>query len=681
MRVRLTQFLMLSTAAALAGCASVDRTVPPSVSGAAPGAIAGSIQGTIHGGQQPVSGATVTVWLAGTTGYGAGATPLASTTTDANGGFGFSAGAYTCPASNAPVYLTAAGGNPGSGLNTNLVLAAGLGTCDSAHTAVVDVTEVTTIATAYALSHFFSTSLGGDPTTDLFGGPAPGNGVYNAGLALANNATIPMLVNLPNGAFNPSTSAVTLETAKLYSIANTLAACVNSTGQLSTSDTTTYCGRLFQWTTPPSGTRPADTLQAAVQMALYPYQNVTNLFNLAPPQSPFVGLSAAPNDWTVAASYTSSTFGLAINSDSSSNIDIDASGRVWFPTNALGAQGLAYFDPASQTFNGPYARGLGDPQYLAIDTQGTVWGSDLSANQLVGISAASPGAATTYTTAAGGVTGPLSVTPGGAGDGLLFSLNAGGTSTLYSESGGAFSAIGAYAGTPSGMATYTLGDPNVHEGDVATGGPATPCRLETQSTSSSYSRTVATSSGHPCGSGGIAQVDPSDGESVAAASSLNLLCSYNAGACFSPGVPLSAPQGIAVDGDSVVWIANAGNASVSALKYAFASATAADYIAFTPVAYQHGAGDGNTMSAPYGLAIDRSGNVWVSNASCVSTSSTSCIPSGFTLSELIGAAAPTATPLASSIVNVTVAQRPSAVSTPHAHAAQPGEGSGRGSSR
>ena len=48
------------------------------------------------------------------------------------------------------------------------------------------------------------------------------------------------------------------------------------------------------------------------------------------------------------------------------------------------------------------------------------------------------------------------------------------------------------------------------------------------------------------------------------------------------------------------------------------------------------------MTAPVGIAIDRAGNIWTSNANCTSTSDTTCI---YTLSEVFGAASPTYTPL------------------------------------
>ena len=86
---------------------------------------------------------------------------LASTVTDNNGNFSFAPGAYTCPQSDTPVYLLGIGGNAGAGNNGSAVEAAALGTCTNAKNSFVVMNEVTTAATAFVLSHFFSTTLGG----------------------------------------------------------------------------------------------------------------------------------------------------------------------------------------------------------------------------------------------------------------------------------------------------------------------------------------------------------------------------------------------------------------------------------------------------------------------------------------------------------------------------------------
>ena len=625
-----------------------------------------SITGTIFGGQQPVVGATVTVWLAGTSGYGMGATQLASTMTDAAGNFKFASSAYTCAYSNAPVYITASGGNPGGGINSNLVLAAGLGTCSTAKNATVNINEVTTAVTAFALSHFFTTTLGGAYTTDMIGGTAAGSGTYNAGLALANTYTIPNLINLSTGTVKASTAAMTIEAAKIYSIANVLAACVNSTGQTSTTDTATSCGQLFNYATPPGGTRPLDTLQAAVQMALYPYQNVTSLYNLTTAGAPFTGLSTAPNDWTVGVSYISSTLGLGINgtptSRTSSNIDIDANGHVWFPTNASSVHGLAYFDPTSLSFNGPYATNLVHPQYLGITNQNSVYGSDLAGARIAGVSATNPTSATSYSTS--GFTGPLVAAnyANTSSDAIIFT--GGGTasslgSTLYQDLNGTITNVVTFSAPPTGLVTYSSISLFV---DAATSGAATSCRYESDQAGTAY---IQASTGTSCFTGGIANTTSYE-DGVMTVPSTNQLCDFgimagNAGTCFTSPVALSTPEGIALDGDGNLWIANAGNSSVSTLGYAYSVGGPSDYQATSDRQYLHSAANGNTLVTPYGIAIDRSGNVWVSNAGCISTNGSACTPGSFILSELIGAAAPTVTPLATQNFNSTQGTRPSAV--------------------
>ena len=285
--------LALPLLAALTGCAMSTITtnvadVPVVTSG---------MHGKVYGGQQAVTGSTITLYAVGTSGYGTGATSLASTTSDSKGNWNIAT--YTCPYANTPTYLIASGGIAGTTNNPNIALLAGTGPCSGLTNLNVTINEVSTAAAAYSMSHFFPTTVGGAVSTDIIGGKAAGSGVYQPGLVMADNQTLKVLTNLGAGTAAVTSTAAgvttTLESAKLNTIANILAACVNSNGQTSITETTTYCGQLFAATTPPgSSTRPLDTLQAAVQMALRPYQNVTALYNLPPATSPFVGLSAAP---------------------------------------------------------------------------------------------------------------------------------------------------------------------------------------------------------------------------------------------------------------------------------------------------------------------------------------------------------------------------------------------------
>lgn len=87
-----------------------------------------ALHGSVHGGQQPVTGATIQLYSAGLTGYGSAATSLipisaqvpfsgpgTGALTDGNGGFQIS-GDYTCPSATSQVYITSTGGNPGLGV-------------------------------------------------------------------------------------------------------------------------------------------------------------------------------------------------------------------------------------------------------------------------------------------------------------------------------------------------------------------------------------------------------------------------------------------------------------------------------------------------------------------------------------------------------------------------------------
>src|SRR5271156_2676177 len=62
------------------------------------------IQGNVHGGQQPISGATIQLWAAGTTDTSGNVTPPKSliqglVTTNSQGGFNIT-NQYTCPSPN-----------------------------------------------------------------------------------------------------------------------------------------------------------------------------------------------------------------------------------------------------------------------------------------------------------------------------------------------------------------------------------------------------------------------------------------------------------------------------------------------------------------------------------------------------------------------------------------------------
>lgn len=104
---------------------------------------------------------------------------------------------------------------------------------------------------------------------------------------------------------------------------------------------------------------------------------------------------------------------------------------------------------------------------------------------------------------------------------------------------------------------------------------------------------------------------------------------------------ISAPVSVALDGASNVWVVN-GNNSVSELTVGGAAISPATGFTGVTTATTGGA---TNYSAPAGIAIDLSGNVWVSNSTAN------------TVTEILGAATPAA-PLATAVTNVTTGARP-----------------------
>ena len=122
--------------------------------------------------------------------------------------------------SSIPVYLTASGGNAGSGTNSTILLMAALGSCNTVNSSTyVVVNEVTTVAAAYALGPFMSQS---NPTQ--IGYPASSSvGIQHAFTTAAN------LANIGAGAANAVTpngkGAIPYST--IDTLADILAYCVN----------------------------------------------------------------------------------------------------------------------------------------------------------------------------------------------------------------------------------------------------------------------------------------------------------------------------------------------------------------------------------------------------------------------------------------------------------------------
>ena len=265
-----TARLLLSSAFTLllAGCGA---TLPHTASTPTP---AITYSGRVHGGQQPVSGAQIQLYTVGTAGDGSASTPLltGTVTSDANGNFNIT-GLYSCSAAT-EVYLVATGGNPGlSATNPNLALMTALGPCASlTPQSFIAVNELTTVAAVYTLQPFFTDAA-------HLGSAAADAPSLAAAFTLANQ-----LVSSSTGAIT-STPGLTTPAAQLNTLADILAACINTTG--GTAGDPSPCGQLFTLTSPTSGPSPTNTLNALLNIAQTPTANVAQLYNLVPAVAPY----------------------------------------------------------------------------------------------------------------------------------------------------------------------------------------------------------------------------------------------------------------------------------------------------------------------------------------------------------------------------------------------------------
>jgi hypothetical protein len=309
-----TLFLLI-----LAGCGVAGPTPP----GMAVQNVA--LSGVVHGGQQPVTQSNIALYATSSGGYGGTLNPLATTQTGTGGSFLITS-TITCPTDQtSQAYIVSTGGNPGLTMGTDnsaIFLVAALGSCRNISSATsVVINEVTTVAAAYALSGFAPAGGAGMTEAAVEGGTVAGittSSTNTQGLtdAFANAANI---VSSATGQAYTTTPGGngTVPVGTINALADILQDCVNSS-----SPTSTACASLFSAAKPPTGSvvtaTPANVFQAALDIAENPGNSVSTLFGLVSAVSAFpTTLSAAPNDWTIGVTYTSSLLlsgvGLGIN--------------------------------------------------------------------------------------------------------------------------------------------------------------------------------------------------------------------------------------------------------------------------------------------------------------------------------------------------------------------------------
>jgi hypothetical protein len=402
----------INAIAIVSGTSSGEATASYTVAAALP-----TITGTILSGTTPVNGASVQLYAAGQTGYGLDPTPLLTTpvTTKSDGTFALP---YSCPAQPGDLlYIVATGGSVGTGsANSSLSLMTALGSCNSpSFVKAATVNEATTVASAYALSGFMTVAPNvGTSSTNY-------QGLANAFATVAN------LVSLGSGqalTMTPAYSAnlagdpnivnnSTVPQTRIDTLANALNTCTASDGGGN-------CSGLFTAAMPQNGSAPTDTLQAilnvaqnpALSSASNPGNNAATLFTVASSSSAFQPvLAAAPNDWTLALTFTGAGLGLAPGTSGTtpggfevlplfnSALAIDQSGNVWiaaYPpsSSGRGTSVVAEFNnqgtpitPATVvnastiSVGGYLADSIGqvyNPTAMAVDPSGFIWVSGSS---------------------------------------------------------------------------------------------------------------------------------------------------------------------------------------------------------------------------------------------------------------------------------------------------------------
>jgi len=567
-----------------------------------------TLQGRVRGGQQPVSGASIVLYAAGSSGTGAGAVNLIApniVSTDASGGFNIT-NDYVCPTAATQVYLVARGGNPGltSGTNNSaLVMMVALGNCgDLTSSTSIVINEATTVASAWALSQFIGPGVvigsSSTNTTGLVNAFNAANNLVNVGTGLAPGSILPK-------------GAVT-ETAKLYTLADVLAVCVNSDGG-------SACAPLFAAATTPQGV-PANTLDAALNIVQRAGNNVMAVFNAGAPQGPFQPvLSTQPNDWTMSITYGGCTPACGgLNTPGA--LAIDSGGNVLVADYFGGV--VSKFSPSGvpASASGLSGIGLNQSYGIAIDNSDNVWVANYQSvtganNHHVGSVSefSSTGVELSgYGYTGGGVYYPLAAAADSTG--AIWIADYGNSSaTLLAEDGSGTSGSSGYGPSALPFTSAVALDSLDNAWFAVQGGVA---RVTPAGAVSNFSCCNDPSGVAVDLSGNVWIADYGAPAIVELASSGNV--AHVVGLGDSAG-----PKGIAVDGAGDVWAGNYYGDSVAEL----AGSTAA---ILSPA---NGYGHDAPLKEPYGLAIDASGNLWISNAS------------GNTITQFVGLATPIKTPL------------------------------------
>jgi len=566
--------------------------------------------GMAMAGTQPIVGATVNLYAAGTTGNGSVGTAILSgtLTTDSGGVFTIHDG-YPCPAAASQLYIIIHGGQIGATANPAITLTTPIGACNQLTPgSQFVINEVTTVATAYGLAQFLSP-----------GGNIGATATNSQGLANAV-ATVKNLVNLatgtsPGASFPQNGSS---PAARINSVANLLNTCTTATSSAG-------CSPLFTATTPNGASAPINTLDAALNLVLNPGTNVAALYTQSTASTAFTpALKTAPSDWTTFINFT----GGGMNSPS--QLGIDATGNVWV---ASYFSALSEFSPTGNPIfpTGITSGGLCHSYGLAVDAQNNIWIPNEDTSVCGGGVNKGLGSITTFNPSGQVISGTTGYITGGIyypiaiaidNNAIAWVVNFGDSSlTLLSSSGQPISA-NPYNSTQLAFPVALAIDAN-RNAWVANSEANTLTKVLPDGSQFTSYNCCNWPAGVAIDQRGFVWATNYMGDSISQLSADGTIVSSG----YSDNkASIWHPQGIAVDGSGHVWTTNYLGSSLTELA---GSATSSPGQILSPAnGYEKDA----SLSQPFAVAIDASGNLWVTNF--------------FTniLTEIVGLAAPVKTP-------------------------------------
>jgi streptogramin lyase len=615
----------------LSGCTAgptLTSTTPVSAPGT--GAAGAALQGRVHGGQNPIQGAHVYLYAVNDTGYagpGEPASPgnqavslLASavnTSQDTNGNYyvttasdgTFSVtGDYTCPTATPYTYLLAVGGNSGSGNNPAIALVTGLGDCTGSGFSQLNVmvNEVSTVAATFAGAGFATDATHVSSSSTALAK----RGVEDAYAAIVN------LEALSTGVASATSSGGNgvVPQSEINTLANIVAACVNSTGSGSSA-----CTTLFSNATNGSIV-PTDTTTAMLNIAHNPGANVQALFGLQTASSPFQpDLPTYPNDFTIAIDYTGGGI------DYPWGIAVDSTDHIWIVNNGTNGP-LTVLSPLGAVLSGTdgiTTGGLFVPVNIAIDGNGNVWVPDDPSSKLSEFnSSGTANSSSPYT--GGGMDTPHFIAVDGSNN-IWISNTSAATLSEFSSSGSPITGSSGYTAS-NFQGQNLIADASGNIWVTSSSGSGGIFEFNSSGQASSPITTgggLDTPAGiaiDPAGNVWVTNGNSTISEFSPSGSPISSSSGYSGGG-------LNGPTNLAVDGAGDVWVISSGFIG---------------YLSEFNSSGQPLSGSGgyqaNNLYHCQGIAIDGSGNVWVTNFYQTNG-----------VIEFVGAAAPVVTPMAANL--------------------------------